>query len=469
MAALLLAAATTAAAAAAAARAPPSPAPVHVVPAAPRGLSCGASSSTSTTVDWGPPAQQQQQQGQWGAIVHHLYDLEVGRTVEKAVSLPFASVTVPGTATSATIGELQPQTAYFFKLRVHCSTSGLAGCAGGDAQMISGWSNFSSVISCSTTAAGDDGGAIGPPVTQPARDPAPLVETFWLEAYRVTENFQTMPDFLANHNSGDLDGDIAFLSHEGGTGRSHFFDFMSSPRVKYCVEIAKVDLTGKIDRTSSYPPFIPQDERFSDYASCNGFGRGGAPDAPGPADPLEWQNYTCSCDNHIDRTFAHQTKAQLCKYCGSCGGGGGGGGGGHHHHGGMQCNCSDSSLAMSARYVGYMPFVLPTPSGFGPPPPPAPGPSVKPYQFGGWYHFPARTKCPDDGTPVGTDGCTWRRDPHAQMVFGQDLLESGWNATAAVGKVGDQIIANNKRAMQAAFTRITKRSCGAAPSVTAQL
>ena len=26
--------------------------------------------------------------------------------------------------------------------------------------------------------------------------------------------------------------------------------------------------------------------------------------------------------------------------------------------------------------------------------------------YGGWYHWPAAAKCPDDGTPVGTNGCT---------------------------------------------------------------
>ena len=59
-------------------------------------------------------------------------------------------------------------------------------------------------------------------------------------------------------------------------------------------------------------PLTPQD-----YASCNGFGRGGAPYAPGPPDPLEWQNYTCLCDNWIDRTFAHQSAAPLCAICGA--------------------------------------------------------------------------------------------------------------------------------------------------------
>ena len=36
---------------------------------------------------------------------------------------------------------------------------------------------------------------------------------------------------------------------------------------------------------------------------------------PGPG--LGWQNYTCVCDNHIDRVIAGQTDEQLTKFCGS--------------------------------------------------------------------------------------------------------------------------------------------------------
>eukprot|EP01051_Picozoa_sp_SAG22_P009559 SAG22_NODE_804_length_7097_cov_173.117176_4_plen_453_part_00 len=417
----------------------------NVLPAIPTGLRCGKATASSVTLEWQPAAAPAERAA--GAL--HLYDLEAGTTRAKAEAFPFSSITVPAASTSATIVELKHGTDYFFKLRVHCgvaASGGLAGCAGGDLQMISGWSNFTAAIPCTTAtlesgAAAASGGELLP---------QPLVETFWLEAWRVTENQLTTPDFLANHNSGDLDGDVAFLSHSGGTGTSNFFDFMTSPRVRYCVEIAKVDLSS-VGRTSSYPPFLKQNETFSDYASCNGFGRGGAPYAPGPPDPLEWQNYSCLCDNHIDRTFAHQTKAQLCGFCGDCGGEGGFG---------MTCNCSESSLAASRQHVGFMPFVLPIPNMWGPPPPPTPGPPIKPMGYGGWYHFPSGGKCPDDGTPVGTDGCTWRRAPRAHMLYGQDLLDAGWNATSAVGRTGDGIIAGNKKAVQASVGKLTSKCCG---------
>jgi hypothetical protein len=53
----------------------------------------------------------------------------------------------------------------------------------------------------------------------------------------------------------------------------HFFDFERSPRVRYCVEIAKVKLNN-IPRTPSGPPQIPTDYSFAEYLSCNGQGRG---------------------------------------------------------------------------------------------------------------------------------------------------------------------------------------------------
>lgn len=235
--------------------------PPHVVPAPPTGLRCGKATASSVTMQWAAPPIGAAERAA-GAI--HLYDLEVGLTPAKAVAFPTTSVTVPGTALAATLDELQPGTDYFFKLRAHCGAAGLLGCSGGDGQMISGWSNFSAVVPCTTAAPDDAGAGAGEHGERAAvsRQPAAVVETFWLEAWRVTENMMTFPDYLSNHNSGDLDGDVAFLSHEGGTGRSHFFDFMSSPRVKYCVEIATADFSA-LNRTSSFPPFLAANTTFS--------------------------------------------------------------------------------------------------------------------------------------------------------------------------------------------------------------
>jgi hypothetical protein len=32
-----------------------------------------------------------------------------------------------------------------------------------------------------------------------------------------------------------------------------------------------------------------------------------------------------------------------------------------------------------------------------------------------------------EGESLGTNGCTWRRLPTARMIYGRDLLASGWN------------------------------------------
>ena len=138
---------------------------------------------------------------------------------------------------------------------------------------------------------------------------------------------------------------------------------VGSQLTRYCVEIEKVDLS-HVQRTPSGPPFIPQNQTFSDYLSCNGGGdnhhgpghhgppRRGHGSSPPPADPLAWQNYTCICDNGIDRQFAHQTAAQIKQICGSSSreslGGEEKAEGGFP---GMDCNCSASSLAASAKYT----------------------------------------------------------------------------------------------------------------------
>ena len=192
----------------------------QAVPRPPTGLRCAAATSSSVTLDWMDSSAP-------GSI--HIYDLEAGSTAAEARDFPFASVTVAAPATpspslgfgaKATIEELRPSTDYFFKVRAHCSESGLLGCHGGAEQMIAGWSNFSAVIPCTTKAADDE-----EPPPAPATPVGGGVETMWLEVFRVTENMMPWPDFLANHNTGDLHGDVAFMSR--GSGR--FFNFSFSP------------------------------------------------------------------------------------------------------------------------------------------------------------------------------------------------------------------------------------------------
>eukprot|EP00035_Acanthoeca_spectabilis_P025849 m.460135 g.460135 ORF g.460135 m.460135 type:complete len:511 (-) comp21943_c0_seq1:139-1671(-) len=261
--------------------------------------------------------------------------------------------------------------------------------------------------------------------------------TIWINPHRVSENLLTTVDFLANHNSGTLQGDVGFMTFAGNS--SHFFNLFGSPLTSFCVEMAKVDLSG-LNRTSSNPPSIPTDNQFADYISCNG-----NRDDP----PNGWGNYTCVCDNTIDRVIAHQPAAFIEKLCGD---------------GPIMpeklCTCGAESLAASARYTGFMATSLPWihmhrgPSGSPIPDPPA---TITP--FGGWYSHPSGTKCADTTGQVGDGGCTWRRDPRARMVYGAGLVAAGWvipqNATTA------DILGNVKAATKA-FNAIpmTPRCCG---------
>ena len=42
------------------------------------------------------------------------------------------------------------------------------------------------------------------------------------------------------------------------------------------------------------------------------------------------------------------------------------------------------------------------------------------------YHFPRGGACAD-GQPLGTNGCTWRMLPLARMLYGEDLINAGWD------------------------------------------
>ena len=199
------------------------------------------------------------------------------------------------------------------------------------------------------------------------------------------------------------------------------------------------------------------------YLSCNGQHTSAGPPSGGGPPPIanvtDWGNYTCICDNEIDRVLAHQTAAQINMYCPPPHGEGGlaGGGGGPT----MApppvrnpCVCLPGSLAASAVHTGWMPVSLPW--SFEPLPPNTP---TVPY--GGWFHHPAASKCEDDGTAVGVDGCTWRRSPVAVMLYGKQLLENGWNDTD-FGRtvVPNAAVYQNAAALRKAVDTINAPCCG---------
>eukprot|EP00041_Stephanoeca_diplocostata_P020911 m.478403 g.478403 ORF g.478403 m.478403 type:complete len:504 (-) comp21692_c0_seq8:1252-2763(-) len=269
--------------------------------------------------------------------------------------------------------------------------------------------------------------------------------TTWIQTHRVTENSRADVDFLSNHNSGTLEADVAFMTFQGNSSR--FFDFLHSPETGFCVEIQKVNLSS-IKRTPSNPEAIPMPVGYADYISCNG-------DRTDPPPGTGWGNYTCVCDNEIDRVIAHQSQHLINRLCPNTSAA-------PVIHGRFPmnpCHCNAESLAYSAKYTGWMPVSLPWITFDSPVWPPVPPAELTPY--GGWFHHPSGAKCDDTVTSAIGDasGCTWKRHPRAVMVYGGDLLLAGWNMSDAPST---RAIKNNVLAAERAYDQLPvhQRCCG---------
>ena len=190
---------------------------------------------------------------------------------------------------------------------------------------------------------------------------------------------------------------------------------------------------------------------FSDYLSCNsdevdGYGND-------PRDPR------CICIVYDDRLLAHQTKAELDRDC---------------YIGKIPwvdetvCNCSgtlgEGEIPQqgnpSLTHVGRAPVYLPYVAYNVVPANAYPGQKESGFN----YHFPKAGRCPE-GVDIGTDGCTWRRLPRARLLYGQDLLDSGWDNHFVPDTITNQThtIANNqafKRAWKKLDNTILADSCG---------
>lgn len=110
------------------------------------------------------------------------------------------------------------------------------------------------------------------------------VNISYSEMYRVSEYLYEV-DFLANHNSADLDGQTAFLT---STNDNDFFKLALSPVTRYCVE--------------HIAPTATPLGTFAPYVSCNG------PEAEPRNDP---KDPMCICDVYADRMIALQTAKEM--------------------------------------------------------------------------------------------------------------------------------------------------------------
>lgn len=224
----------------------------------------------------------------------------------------------------------------------------------------------------------------------PRKATLPNVETFMLEVMRESE-FTDDVDYLMNHNSGDIEGDVGFITMTASSGHFSNSTFNNSVFTLYCVEVLKTTIPDTMTTDG--------DDRFADYLSCNDNGNA--------TDPQ------CMCDNAIDRFLSKPNGTQLtaCKSittgapCDS-----------HRDFRDCKCNCSSKSLDTSAKYTGMMPLYF-----------------KAPVQIGVWYSHPKNTECSELET-VGqprADGsiCTWKRNPEARVLRGHDALKAGWNTS----------------------------------------
>merc|ERR1740139_2119730 len=69
---------------------------------------------------------------------------------------------------------------------------------------------------------------------------------------RISEG-QDLPDFLSNKDAGDFAGDMAFVTHNAASSKSHFFgDFATAVLNYHCVELLDLPL------------------QWANYTSCSG-------------------------------------------------------------------------------------------------------------------------------------------------------------------------------------------------------
>jgi len=248
------------------------------------------------------------------------------------------------------------------------------------------------------------------------------------------------------------DGD----DHEGWA--VHFYcgigwpgsSFQRSPITEYCVEHLEAPQT---DPT-------PGGDGFAQYVSCNSDECDGVllPEGNLPRLP------TCICWVWDDRMISQEPTSRMQAACstdvtipwvGS-----------------KQCNCSfgangtDAAKlpeeAPMANYVGRSKVFLPYYRYKDP---------MEEYPIsilaGDNLSFPRKRGCKEDQT-LGDGGCTWKRTPFSRMLYGQDLLAKGWNATPvrAVGTVKDELdisyhnIGVFDAALDAISAFVTPRCCG---------
>jgi hypothetical protein len=353
----------------------------------------------------------------------------------RMIALDTVAAEGTGQKMAAELSQLRPGTNYSLLLRSHPSAL---------PSTVWGWRNISAatvLTVCSTSAVGP-GGSQGAPSTRRT-----AVQSSFTRMYRVSERTYEI-DFLSNHNAGDLQGEVAFLSSGSPDGAPAF---AKVPVTEYCVE----HISGS----------------FAPYISCNG------PEAGKRNTP---ENPICICDVYADRMISLESMAEMDNSCGKSPTRPDG------THIDNPCNCSSSgrgnqsadwakwtlpnaSITIVGAQSVWLPYFY-----YQRPRPPVRGeaaasayPGVRP--FGEWYSLPRAGECAE-GKPLGHSGCTWRRLPRARIVWGSELLKLGWNATYIphwplhdVGHNTTDQCLQNEPVLHEAFAALTAHVGAAAP------
>jgi hypothetical protein len=287
----------------------------------------------------------------------------------------------------ADIDSLLPNAVYWVRIRAH--VKGTASLGPGN------WGGVGSAKECRTgaTLTSTRAGKIEVPT-------GAKVQT--LEVMRESE-FTYEVDYLMNHNSGDVSGDVAFLTMtQGDPSQKGFLNvtLRNATFSIFCVDMLAVQVPDTFTTGGN--------SSFADYLSCN--------DNKNASDPL------CICDNEIDRVLGGLDINKGCSRANgsACGM--------HNFGDDCICNCTKSSLQYSNKYTGMMPFIG------------RPGQSLTDgsgqslANLGRWYSHPKATECRED-EEVGSqraDGteCTWKRRPAARVIRGWEVLDAGWNITS---------------------------------------
>ena len=228
-----------------------------------------------------------------------------------------------------------------------------------------------------------------------------------------------IPDFLDNHDSGDVGGDGALASLLGAVG-SNGTIWWPGPFTRYCVEVLNTTVANTTTTTFESSPVASP---YADYVSTNppwtlpSFN-------PQYAEYTQGAEYWSYCDLLGDRYFGHQTRATIlaaaCNTNASS----------PSFDPYMICRCSAESASASREFTGMMPIGLPISLSSPVVPGVYPG-SLPGFSVGRWFSHPARGRCPL-GARVGDGGCTWQRAPVAHSIYWEELRALGWNTTGSM-------------------------------------